>query len=302
MHKTSIRIHATLKQLQYLYNLRIEFGMQLAYNYSIIIHNKKEEEKMKKTLIALVAILMVLPVMLAACGKSEKTLEDIKKAGTITMATCSGFEPFEILGTDGKVTGVDVDIAQAIADYLGVKLEISDVDFDSIVPGVQSGKYDLGVAGITANDTRRKNVDFSADYYTASQAIIVLSTNTTITSAEDVKKLTVGVQKGTTGASYCEENGIKYNSYDNGAAACLALEGGKVDAVIIDKVPATKHVEAGEGKYKLLDEPLTKENYAIAIAKENKELKDAVDAVLKQLTESGKLYEIFDKYNLEYDK
>ena len=257
---------------------------------------------MKKILIALVAILMVLPVMLAACGKSEKTLEDIKKAGTITMATCSGFEPFEILGTDGKVTGVDVDIAQAMADYLGVKLEIADVDFDSIVPGVQSGKFDLGVAGITANDARRKNVDFSADYYTASQAIIVLSTNTTITSAEDVKKLTVGVQKGTTGASYCEENGIKYNSYDNGAAACLALEGGKVDAVIIDKVPATKHVEAGEGKYKLLDEPLTKENYAIAIAKENKELKDAVDAVLKQLTESGKLYEIFDKYNLEYDK
>ena len=140
------------------------------------------------------------------------------------------------------------------------------------------------------------------DYYYASQAIIILSTNTTITSAEDVKKLTVGVQKGTTGASYCEKNGIKYNSYDNGAAACLALEGGKVDAVIIDKVPATKHVEAGEGKYKLLDEPLTKENYAIAIAKENKELKDAVDAVLKQLTESGKLYEIFDKYNLEYDK
>ncbi len=242
---------------------------------------------MKKILIALVAILMVLPVMLAACGKSEKTLEDIKKAGTITMATCSGFEPLEILGTD---------------DYLGVKLEIADVDFDSIVPGVQSGKFDLGVAGITADDTRRKNVDFSVDYYYASQAIIILSTNTTITSAEDVKKLTVGVQKGTTGASYCEKNGIKYNSYDNGAAACLALEGGKVDAVIIDQVPATQHVDAGEGKYKLLDEPLTKENYAIAIAKENKELKDAVDAVLKQLTESGKLYEIFDKYNLEYDK
>ena len=80
---------------------------------------------MKKILIALVAILMVLPVMLAACGKGEKTLEDIKKAGTITMATCSGFEPFEILGTDGKVTGVDVDIAQAIADYLGVKLKVT---------------------------------------------------------------------------------------------------------------------------------------------------------------------------------
>lgn len=248
---------------------------------------------MKKALITLVAILMVLPVMLSSCSKSGKTL---------TMATCSGFEPFEILGTDGKVTGVDVEIAQAIADYLGVKLEIMDVDFDAIIPGVQSGKFDLGIAGITANEKRRKNVDFSADYYTASQAIIVLSTNTTISSAEDVMNLTVGVQKGTTGESYCEDKGIKYNSYENGAAACLALEGGKVDAVIIDKVPATKHVEASEGKLKLLSEPLTKENYAIAISKDNTELKEAVDAVLKQLTESGKLYEIFDKYGLEYDK
>ncbi len=258
---------------------------------------------MKKSLIILIAVLMVLPVMLCSCGKSEKTLDDIKKAGVIVMATTSGFEPFEVLGTDGKITGVDVDIAQEIAAYLGVKLEIQDVDFDSIVPGVQTGKYDLGVAGITADDKRRKNVDFSSDYFKASQAIIILADKAgEIKSAEDIKKLTIGVQKGTTGATYCEDKGLKYNSYDNGAAACLALESGKVDAVVIDKVPASKHVEASDGKYILLDEPLTRENYAIAIAKENKELLEAVNTVLKQLTESGKLYEIFDKYNLEYDK
>lgn len=257
---------------------------------------------MKKSLIILIAVLMVLPVMLCSCGKSEKTLEDIKKSGVIVMATTSGFEPFEVLGSDGKITGVDVEIAEAIAEYIGVKLEIQDVEFDSIVTGVQTGKYDLGVAGITAREDRRKNVDFSSDYYKASQAIIVLAGNTTIKGADDIKNLTIGVQKGTTGETYCEENGIKYNSYDNGAAACLALEGGKVDAVVIDLVPASKHVEASEGKYKLLDEPLTKETYAIAVAKENKELLEAVNTVLKQLTESGKLYEIFDKYGLEYDK
>ncbi len=257
---------------------------------------------MKKSLIILITVLMVLPLMLSSCGKSEKTLDDIKKAGVITMATCSGFEPFEVLGADGKITGVDVEIAQEIANYLGVKLEIVDIDFNSIVTGVESGKYDLGVAGITADDERRKNVNFSTDYYAASQAIIVLSDNTTIKSAEDVKNLTVGVQNGTTGQTYCMDKNIKFNAYDNGAAACLALESGKVDAVVIDLVPASKHVEAGEGKYKLLDEPLTKENYAIAIAKENEELLEAVNTVLKQLTESGKLYEIFDKYDLEYDK
>ena len=257
---------------------------------------------MKRILILSLALLLVLPLMMTSCAKSEKTIADIKAAGVITMATTSGFEPFEVLGEDGKVTGVDVEIAQAIADHLGVKLEIADVNFKTIIPGVKSHKYDLGVAGITNDEERRKNVNFSADYYTASQSIIVLADNTTIKSVDDVKNLTVGVQEGTTGEKYCVDNGIKYNSYANGAAACLALENGKINAVVLDYVPASKHVEAGGGKYKLLSEPLTKENYAIAIAKENVELQEEVNKVLAELKENGKLYEIFDKYNLEYDK
>ncbi len=257
---------------------------------------------MKRILILSLALLLVLPFMLTSCAKSEKTIAAIKEAGVLTMATTSGFEPFEVLGADGKVTGVDVEIAQAIADHLGVKLEIADVDFKTIVPGVKSHKYDLGVAGITNNEERRENVNFSIDYYTASQSIIVLADNTTIKTVDDVKNLTVGVQAGTTGETYCIDNGIKYNSYANGAAACLALEGHKIDAVVLDLVPASKHVDASDGKYKLLSEPLTRENYAIAIAKENVELQEEVNKVIEQLKENGKLYEIFDKYNLEYDK
>ena len=256
---------------------------------------------MKKTIVLILVLAVMLPLALCSCSSKEKTIEDIKASGKLTIATCSGFEPFEVLGTDGKVTGVDIDIAQAVADYLGVTLEIADIDFDSIVGGIQSGKYDLGVAGMSNNAKRRENVNFSSDYYTASQSIIV-PVGSAIASAADLEGKTIGVQAGTTGETYCQENSIKFQSYPNGADACVALVGGKIDAVVIDNMPAKSHVAENDGKLKLLDEPLTKENYAIAIKKENAGLLEAVNTVLKQLTDNGKLYEIFDKYDLEYDK
>ncbi|MEG2117678.1 MAG: transporter substrate-binding domain-containing protein, partial [Clostridia bacterium] len=236
----------------------------------------------------------------SSSSSSQEILKDIKAKGFLTMATCTGFEPFEML-VDGKYVGVDVDIAQAIADYIGVDLKVIDMDFDPIVASVQSGKYDLGVAGITANEKRRKNVDFSDDYYKSSQAIIVAS-DSTIKTVEDVKDKTIGVQKGTTGETYCIENKLAFKSYDNGAAACLALTGKKIDLVIIDGTPAAAHVKASSGALKLLDEPLTKESYAIAVKKGNKELLDTVNLVLKKLKDEGKLKAIFEKYNLVVDE
>lgn len=254
---------------------------------------------MKKIIVLFIALVLALPLVLGSCSSKEKTIADIKAAGTITMATCTGFEPFEML-VDGKFVGIDFEIAEAIAKKLGVKLEVADIDFDVIVDSIQSGKYDLGIAGMTANAKRLKNVNFSTNYFKASQSIIVTA-DSTIATKDDLKEKTIGVQKGTTGETFCEEKGYKFQSYDNGADACVALTSGKIDAVVIDNFPAKQHVQESNGAIKLLDEALTAETYAIAIKKENKELVELVNEVLKELKDSGELAAMFAKYNIVVD-
>ena len=203
------------------------------------------------------------------------------------MLTNAAFPPFEYLGDDGAVAGVDVEIAQAIADYLGVELEIIDMDFEGIVPAVQSGKGDLGVAGMTADDERRESVDFSVNYVSTTQSIIVLDSNTAITGPDDLVGLTIGVQLGTTGDLYASDiEGATISRYKTGSDAGLALVNGQVDAVVIDQMPAQQMVEANAGLV-VLDEPLTEEEYAIAIAKHKEDLKAVVDQVLSGMLADG---------------
>ncbi len=188
-------------------------------------------------------------------------------------------------------------MAEAIAGKLGMTLEVEDIAFDSIIPELESGKADIGVAGMTVNEDRLKNVDFTDPYTTASQVIIVKE-DSEIAGPDDLKGKYIGVQLGTTGDIYAsdyEADGSTIERYNKGFEAVQAMQQGKIDAVVIDQEPAKVFVSQNEG-IKILDEALTVEEYAIAIKKGNTELLDQVNGALAELKESGELQAIIDKY------
>ena len=211
------------------------------------------------------------------------------------MATNATFPPYEYV--DGEdYAGIDVEVAQAIADELGMELEIQDIDFNSIIPAIESGKADVGIAGMTKTPEREKNVNFSESYATGIQSIIVKE-DSDIASPDDLEGVKIGVQESTTGHIYCEDDYGADNviAYTSGANAIEALKTGKVDAVVIDNQPAKEFVKANEG-LKVLDTDYVEEEYAIAIAKDNEELLEKVNGVIKQMKEDGSLQAILDKY------
>ena len=214
--------------------------------------------------------------------------------GTLVMATNAEFPPYEFRDGD-KIVGIDAEIAQAIADELGMELQIEDMQFDSIIAAVQSGKADMGVAGMTIIEDRLATVNFSTPYTQAAQVIIVKE-DSPVASPDDLKGKTIGVQLGTTGDIYAEDiEDATLDRYNKGFEAVQALLQDKVEAVIIDREPAKVFVEENEG-LKILDEEFTVEDYAICMAKDNTELLDKVNAALAKLEESGKIEEIKAKY------
>lgn len=250
--------------------------------------------KMSKILTIVLAALMVVACFAACSEKAEEKGDNV-----LSMATNAEFPPFEYLEGD-KIVGADVEIAYAIADKLGMELEIANIDFDAALTGAATGKYDMAVAGITANDDRRKNMNFSDNYYTASQAIIVLA-DSEIAVAADLEGKKVSCQEGTTGEQFLLDGGYDIQSYKTGAEAVTALTSGKVDAVVIDDAVARALSAKKDGATKVLDEALTKEAYAIALEKGNDVLTEKINGALAELKEEGKLAEIFEKYELPYD-
>ena len=266
--------------------------------------------KAKKIVALVAAAAMVLSM--AACGSTDNSSSDAKDGSaaaettktsdsdTLVMATNATFPPYEYV--DGEeYKGIDIEIAQAIADAMGKKLEVDDIDFDSIIPAITTGKADMSLAGMTVTDERKENVDFSDSYATGVQVIIVPE-DSDITGPDDLSDKLIGVQQGTTGDIYCSdtpENGgygeDHVVAYQNGASAVQALKTGKVDAVVIDNEPAKAFVAENEG-LKILDTEYITEDYAIAIAKDNTELLDKVNASLAKLKADGTVQSIIDKY------
>lgn len=250
--------------------------------------------KLKK----IVSVLLVAACVfsLAACGskKDSGESEDGGKADKLVMATNAEFPPYEYHEGD-EIVGIDAEIAEAIAEELGMELEIEDMAFDSIIPAVESGKADMGVAGMTVTEDRLKNVNFSDTYAEATQVVIVKE-DSDIAGPDDLTGKKVGVQLGTTGDIYASDiEDATVEQYNKGFEAVQALSQGKIDAVVIDGQPAQEFVKEVEG-LKILDEAFTEEEYAIAIAKDNEELLEEVNEALASLKESGKLDEIVGKY------
>ena len=252
---------------------------------------------MKKYITLLLALLMVFA--LCACGDNGEVPDD---APVLTMATEGTFPPYEYYDGDDLV-GIDVEVAGVIAEKLGMKLEVTDIAFDSIIPGIQTGKYDMGMAGMTVSEDRLKDVNFSKSYATGVQVVIVKE-GSPITSVDDLfadgANNTIGTQAGTTGFLYAtwdiEDEGLgTVKGFTKTTDAVEALKNGQVDCVLLDNEPAKALVAANEGLM-ILDSEYAVEDYAIAIAKDNTELLEKVDAALEELIKDGTLQDIVDKY------
>ena len=216
--------------------------------------------------------------------------------GKLTMSTNAAFPPYESTDDNGNFVGIDIDVAAAIADKLGLELQVDDMDFDAALLAAQNGKSDLVMAGVTVTEDRQLVMDFSDSYATGIQSIIVKE-DSDIATPDDLADKMIGTQRGTTGYIYCSDDfGDEHvTPYDDGLTAVQALVNGQVDAVVIDNAPAKEFVEANPG-LKILDTAYAEEDYAIGVAKGNTQMLDAINGALEELKNDGTLQAIVDKY------
>ena len=277
---------------------------------------------MKKILAMAMAVVMALG--LSACGGSNSAASSSAAGsvsgsasgsasngdaafttvtpGKLTMSTNASFPPYEMVADDGSFEGIDVEVAGAIAEKLGLELQVDDMGFDAALQAAQTGKSDMVMAGVTITEERQAVMDFSNSYANGVQVVIVKE-GSPIQTVDDLANANmIGCQMGTTGYTFCSdtpENGgfgeDHVTPYDDGAAAVQALMNGQIDAVVIDNKPAQEYVAANPG-LKILDGEFTNEDYAIGVAKGNTALLDAINGALEELTNDGTIQSIVDKY------
>ena len=231
------------------------------------------------------------------------TLESVKSKGELVIASSPDFPPFESLQGDGSVAGIEIDIMEAVAEKLGVKLIIEQVNFDSILLGVMNGSYDMGVSGFSVTEERKKNVLFTDPYCLAAQAIVVVE-GSTIASKADLDGKMISVQSGTTAELFCLQNGYDVDAYMANVDAELAVLNGTVDAWVIDDLTAAEMVAANNAgnskKLVILPDAMTTEPYAFAFAKGSDDLVAAINEIVNGMVADGTIKALFDKYEAPY--
>ena len=215
--------------------------------------------------------------------------------GKLTMSTNAQFPPYEMTTDDGGFEGIDVEIATAIAEKLGLELDILDMDFDSALLAVQQGKSDIVMAGVTVNEDRLLVMDFTDSYATGVQVVIVKEGSDV--TMDNMGEGLIGTQRGTTGNLYCTDDYGEEHvvAYDDGFTAVQALMNGQVDCVVIDNAPAQEFVKNNAG-LTILDTEYAVEDYAIGLNKRNTALLDAINGALAELISDGTVQSIVDKY------
>ena len=273
---------------------------------------------MKKFSIAMLSMVLAGSLLLSGCGGNTDTQQnedsntdaaatdstDTADGGVLRMGTNATFPPYEFTDENGEVAGIDAEIAAAVAEKLGMELDITDMAFESLIPALQAGTIDIVLAGMTVDPERADQVNFTDSYATGVQVVIVPE-NSDIAPVEqedgslavDLTGKTIGVQTGTTGDLYCTDDYCQENvkQFDNGPLAVAALVNGQIDCVVIDQEPAKNYVAANEG-LKILDTAYANEDYAAAISKDNTELLEQVNAAMQELKDDGTLQSIIDKY------
>ena len=273
---------------------------------------------MKKFSIAMLSMVLAGSLLLSGCGGNTDTQQnedsntdaaatdstDTADGGVLRMGTNATFPPYEFTDENGEVAGIDAEIAAAVAEKLGMGLDITDMAFESLIPALQAGTIDIVLAGMTVDPERADQVNFTDSYATGVQVVIVPE-NSDIAPVEqedgslavDLTGKTIGVQTGTTGDLYCTDDYGQENvkQFDNGPLAVAALVNGQIDCVVIDQEPAKNYVAANEG-LKILDTAYANEDYAAAISNDNTELLEQVNAAMQELKDDGTLQSIIDKY------
>ena len=232
----------------------------------------------------------------AASETTETAALTTVNPGKLTMSTNAAFPPYEMTTDTGAFEGIDVEIAGAIADKLGLELQIDDMDFDAALLAAQQGKSDMVMAGVTVNDERKQVMDFS-DTYASGVQVVIVKEGSEIATVDDLSGHMIGTQRGTTGYIYCSDDfgEDSVTAYDNGLTAVQALNNGQVDCVVIDSAPAKEFVAANEGLV-ILDTEYAVEDYAIGMAKGNTALVEAVNGALDELKADGTIDAILAKY------
>ena len=232
----------------------------------------------------------------AASETTEIAALTTVNAGKLTMSTNAAFPPYEMTTDAGELEGIDVEIAGAIADKLGLELQIDDMDFDAALLAAQQGKSDMVMAGVTVNEERKQVMEFS-DTYASGVQVVIVKEGSEIATVDDLSGHMIGTQRGTTGYIYCSDDfgEDSVTAYDNGLTAVQALNNGQVDCVVIDSAPAKEFVAANEGLV-ILDTEYAVEDYAIGMAKGNTALVEAVNGALAELKADGTIDAILAKY------
>lgn len=258
---------------------------------------------MKKLLALVLALVMLLSF--AGCGGSKKLL----------VATNAEFEPFESLNADGEIVGFDIDLMNAIAEKMGYEVQYENMEFDGVVAAVANGTTDLAISGLTINAKRKKSVNFSDCYYNGAAQILIVGKDDTYytgtdkaTLDEQLKGQNIGVCSGYTGQFYAEgdadwgftkiEN-AKVNIYENISLAIADLKAGNINAIIMDDSVAKEAAANNADVAKVIDIPLTVEEYGIAIDKTNPDLKEEIDTALAELVADGTVDALLEKYELK---
>ncbi|MBM7854996.1 lysine-arginine-ornithine-binding protein [Desulfohalotomaculum tongense] len=251
----------------------------------------------------LVTLLVLALIALAGCGSgTDKAKSDsANEANVLKVGTDVAFPPFEF-EENGKYTGFDIDLIHAIAEEAGYKVDLQPMQFSGLIPALQAGNVDVGIAGITITDERKEQVNFTEPYIDAGQIIAVRADEEEIKSVDDLKGKVLGAKIGTTGAKMAEE--LKQDGklkeiklYDNNPESYLDLESGNVDAVIVDKPVVDRYIATkGKGKIKTVGELLTGEKFGIAVPKGNEKLLKELNDALATLKENGTYDQIFEKW------
>lgn len=240
----------------------------------------------------IVAVLLTVVLTASLAGCKSKT-ED-----TLVVGTEPGFAPYEYM--DGnEVVGIDMDIAQAIADAMGKKLEIKSMDFDGALLAVQQGKVDLVAAGVSIDEERQKVMDFSNEYVSSTEVVVVNGDNPAVTGVDDLNDKIIGVQQGNIADFYVSNvdnvTAKEVKRYTKFNQAAEDLKNGKIDCIVMDQYPAIELV-GSNAALKILDGVLFEDKYAIAVKKGNKELLDEINKVIDQLIADGKIEEFTTKH------
>lgn len=254
----------------------------------------------KKVILALVGV-MICGVVMAGCGsKQEKvnTLDKVKESKVFKIGLSPDYPPFEYTNDKNEIVGFDIDLSNAIAEKLGAKTEIVTVPFDGIVQGLKSNKFDMVASGFTVTEKRQNEVLFTDNYLNSGQYIVLNTENNDIKTVEDLKGKTIGVGIGTTSADAAKKiEGVKeVKEYNKTPEGLLDLKNKRIDAVVVDKPVCDYYLDKDKGSYKKIDANIEEEPIALAFKKEDTQIQQEVNKILKELKEDGTLSKLSEKW------